>query len=121
MGGYEGTQGMSAESLPLARPKAAILINKVPVDPSALFWGRNAGPRGSVKWATDLDPRPTGALRSRMARTKFRPRGCREASALSSRSAGCRRRGPHPALRLEAHRGGLRPVGAPAVTTSPLS
>lgn len=61
MGGYEGTQSLSPESLPVARPKAAILINKVPLDPSALFWGRNAGPRGGGKWKTDRDAQPVTA------------------------------------------------------------
>ena len=61
MGGYEGTQGLSAESLPVARSKAAILINSVPLDPSALFWGRDPGPRGDGKWNTDLDAQPVAA------------------------------------------------------------
>lgn len=61
MGGYEGTQGLSPESLPVARPKAAILINKVPLDPSALFWGRSVEPRDDGKWKTSLDAQPVTA------------------------------------------------------------
>lgn len=61
-GGYKGTQALSRESLPVASKSTKILINKVPLDPSALYLGRNAGPRSGGNWKTNLDSQPVTAL-----------------------------------------------------------
>ncbi len=52
-GGYVDTETLTPSSLPVARPKATILINQVPVDPSALFWGVNVVTEW--RWKSDYE------------------------------------------------------------------
>lgn len=59
-GGYEGTQGLAAAALPVVKADGSIYLNKVPVDASALYWGRNPQPSAKVgmKWRAELDSQP---------------------------------------------------------------
>lgn len=63
-GGYNETEGLSPESLPVAIPGTKILINKVPIDPSAVYWGRNVHPdiRIGGKWRTRIDTQPASVV-----------------------------------------------------------
>lgn len=57
-GGYLGTEKLEKESLPKVSGEASIFIRGVPIDPLALYWGRNAtkGRKGRLNLTLDKQP-----------------------------------------------------------------